>query len=73
VYATPDDMPETSVKIITEAKEISLDLKTDQDIVISDGSVLLQSYVNKTTLTGTIVNYIPDSYSGQFKTVKINN
>jgi hypothetical protein len=64
VYATPDDMPETSVKIITEAKEVSLDLKTDQDVIISDGSVLLQSYINKTKLIGTIVNYIPDSYSG---------
>lgn len=72
VYATPDDMPATSVNIYTVAKTANLNIKLENNSIVSSGGIMLQNWVDTANLVGTLTNYLPEKFEGEFTRLTIN-
>lgn len=74
VYNMPDDMPETVIQVYTIAQETDFELRVSNGVIVPDGSIVLDSYVqnDETKLIGTMTNYLQNLYQGQFKKLVIN-
>ena len=63
VYATPEDMPSTTIKVLTQVRKVEFNLvQTTEigDIIIPDGSIVYQEDLEQIKLKGKIINYVPD-------------